>query len=81
MNIFPYITVMWTSPFLNQARRPARAWFLRIASVRECLYECVCPPPGLLITSGVIYNWLTKFYMAAVVGIGSGREVSIIIYV
>ena len=36
--------------------------------------------PGLLITSGVIYNWLTKFYMAAVVGIGSGHDVSIIIY-
>ena len=72
---------MWTSPFLNQAHRPARAWFLRIASVRECLYECVCPPPRLLITSGVIYDWLTKFYMAAVVGIGSGRDISIIIYV
>ena len=29
---------------LNQARagrKPARAWFLRIASVRECLYACV----------------------------------------
>ena len=34
--------------FLNQARvgrRPARAWFLRIAFVREvsmCVYVCVC---------------------------------------
>ena len=30
------------------ARRPARAWFLRIASVCECLYVymCVCPPRG-----------------------------------
>ena len=31
--------------FLNQVRagrRPAHAWFLRIASVRECLYACVC---------------------------------------
>ena len=30
---------------LNQARaghRPARTWFLRIASVRELLYVCVC---------------------------------------
>ena len=65
-----------------------RAWFLRIASVRECLYACVfvCPPPRLLITSGVMwcnidpYHWLTKFYgfyMAAVVGIDSGRDVSI----
>ena len=71
-----------------------RAWFLRIASVRECLFACacvcvracVCPPPRLLITSGVMwcdidpYDWLNKFYgfyMAAVVGIGSGRDVSI----
>ena len=64
--------------FLNQAI----AWFLRIASVCECLYACVCPPPRLLITSGVIctpYDWLNKFYgfyMAAMVGIGSGRDVS-----
>ena len=29
------------SIFLNQARA-GRAWFLRIASVRECLYVCVC---------------------------------------
>ena len=31
--------------FLNQAcagRRPVRAWFLRIASVREHWYACVC---------------------------------------
>ena len=30
---------------LNQARtgrRPVRAWFFRIASVRECRYACVC---------------------------------------
>ena len=40
---------------LNQARaghRPARTWFLRIASVRKCLCVCVfvcvcvCPPQG-----------------------------------
>ena len=46
----------------------------------------VCPPPRLLITSGVMwrdidpYDWLNKFYgfyMAAVVGIVSGRDVSI----
>ena len=43
------------------------AWFLRIASVRECLYTCVfacvcvCPPPRLLITSGVMWCiWLVK---------------------
>ena len=49
--------------FLNQARvgrRPARAWFLRIASVREwlyaCVFVCVCvSAPRLLITSGVIW--------------------------
>ena len=47
---------------------------------------CVCPPPRLVITSGVMwceidpYDWLNKFYgfyMAAVVGIVSGRDVSI----
>ena len=35
--------------FLNQLR-PAHAWLLRIASVRECLYACVfvwvCMPQG-----------------------------------
>ena len=43
--------------FLNQARagrRPARAWFLKITSVRMyvcvCVDVCVCPPPGLLKT-------------------------------
>ena len=46
-----------TTLFLNQARagrRPARAWFLEIAFVREvsmhvcvcvCVWMCVCPPP------------------------------------
>ena len=47
---------------------------------------CVCPPPRLLLTSGVMwcdidpYNWLNKFYdfyVAVVVGISSGRDVSI----
>ena len=42
------------------------SYFLRIASVRECLYACVCvcvcvclrvcPPPRLLITSGVMWR-------------------------
>ena len=51
-----------------------------------CVCVFVCPPPRLLITSGMMwcdmdpYDWLNKFYvfyMAAVVGIGSGRDVSI----
>ena len=48
------------SPFLNQARagrRPARAWFLKIDSVRIVgmrVCVCVCPRPRLLITSGVM---------------------------
>ena len=36
------------SKFLNQAcvgLRPARAWFLRIASVRELQYVCLCVHP------------------------------------
>ena len=42
--------------FLNQAC----AWFLRIASVCECLYACVCvfacvSVPRLLITSGMMW--------------------------
>ena len=57
--------------FLNQAH----AWFLEIDLVRTsvCVFACVCvrvcvcvcPPPRLLITSGVIwtpYDWLNKFY-------------------
>ena len=54
-----------------------------------CVCVCVfvlCPPPRLLITSGVIwcdidsYDWSNKFYgfcMTAVVNIDSGRDVSI----
>ena len=38
---------------LNQARA-GHTWFLRIVSVR--MYAlCVCPPPRLLITSGVMW--------------------------
>ena len=56
--------IFTTSAFLNQAYAglwPAHAWFLRIASVRECLYACVCvcvcvcPPLRLLITSGMMW--------------------------
>ena len=52
-----------------------------------CMFVCVCvcPPLRLSITSGMMwcdidpYDWLNTFYgfyMAAVVGIGSGRDVS-----
>ena len=47
---------------LNQARagrRLARAWFLKIDSVRiVCMRACVCecPRPRLLITSGVMWR-------------------------
>ena len=61
-----------TQRFLNQTRAslwPARAWFLRIATVSECLYDCVCvcvcvcacvracvcPPPNLLINNGMMW--------------------------
>ena len=48
---------------------------------RVCVY--VCPPPRLLITSGVIwtpYDWLNKFYScyrAIVVGIVNGRGLGV----
>ena len=52
--------------FLNQACAglwPARAWFLKVEPVRivsMCVYVCVClrvcPPPRLLITSGVMWH-------------------------
>ena len=67
--------------FKPGAHQPvARTWFLKIASVwmPVCVFACVCPPPKLLITSGVIwtpYDWLNKFYscyMTIVVGIING---------
>ena len=50
--------------------RPARAWFLKIVSVRMCVCVfvcvcmcvcvcvcvCVCPPQRLLITSGMMWR-------------------------
>ena len=47
---------------LNQARagqRPARAWFLDIDLVREvcvCVRVPVCPPPRLVITTGMMWR-------------------------
>ena len=73
--------------FLNQARagfgRRAPG-FLKLFLCGR-LYVCVfvCPPPRLLITSGVIwtpYDWLNKFYscyMATVVVIINGRGLGI----
>ena len=48
-----------------------------------CVRVCVCPPLRLLITSGVMWNpydWLNKFYsfyMAAVVIIDEGRDLTV----
>ena len=42
--LFEFDVVTVTAAFLNQAcagLRPTQAWFLRIASVRECQYACV----------------------------------------
>ena len=55
--IIHFISINKLSPtgkFLNQAH----AWFLRISSVLKCLYACmfVCPPPRLLITSGMMWR-------------------------
>ena len=64
------------SAFLNQAyagHRLGHTWFLKTVSiwmfvfvfVCACVCLYVCPPPRLLITSGVIctpYDWLNKFY-------------------
>ena len=54
------------SILLNQVRAglwPARAWFLEIDPVRivsMCVWlrvcVCVCPPPRLLITSGMMWH-------------------------
>ena len=52
-------TIIKICKFLNQAH----AWFLNIASVHKsmfvcvcvCVFACVCPPPRLLITSGVMW--------------------------
>ena len=72
--------------------QPAHTWFLRIVSVHKCLYAClhvcvcVCLPLRLLITSGMMWHdidpmWLVKkfygFYMAVVVDIISGHDISI----
>ena len=57
-----------------------------VLCVCVCVCLHVCPLPRLLITSGMKwydidpYDWLNKFYgfyMAAVVGIGSGYDISI----
>ena len=76
--------VIWKA-FLNQVH--AVLWLAASTCLlcpRMSVY--VCPPPRLLITSGVMqcdrdpYDWLNKiygFYMAAVVGIISGRGLNV----
>ena len=44
-----------TNIYFEQKLALRRSVHIRIASVCECLYACVCPPPRLLITSGVIW--------------------------
>ena len=64
--------------FLNQAQAGAPGFIELLLSVCVCL----CPLPRLLIASGMIwtpYDWSNKFYglyIAAVVGIDTGRDVS-----
>ena len=38
-----YLSIYEIIIFKSSVRRPVRAWFLRIASVRELHYVCVCP--------------------------------------
>ena len=77
------ILILAIFPFL------ACVWFLKIVSVQTsvCVFVCVCPPPRLLITSGVMwrdmdpYDWLNKFYscyMVTVVVIVNGRGLGIV---
>ena len=69
---------------------PSFLELLLSANVHMCVCVCMCfacvSAPRLLITSGMMwcdidpYDWLNKFngfYMAAVVGIISGRDLSI----
>ena len=64
-----------------------QTWFLKLLlSVNAYMHVYVCPPPRLLLTSGVMwhdmttYDWLNKlysFYIAAVVSIASDCGLSI----
>ena len=69
---------------VSYCSRLARAWFLDIDLIREvCVCVSVCPPPRLVITSGMIwisYDWLNKYYTfctAAIVDIVSRRGLRI----
>ena len=54
---------------MQAGHRPAGTSFLKIVSVQTsvCVFVCVCLPPRLLITSGMMwhdmtpYNWLKAF--------------------
>ena len=76
---------------MSATGRRAPGFLELLLSVNVCMrlcvfvYVCVCPPPRLFITSGVMgvmwtpYDWSNKFYgfyMAAVVDIDSRRGVS-----
>ena len=42
VSAYPSLLTPQKLVILNQARAGRRAWFLRIASVRELLYACLC---------------------------------------
>ena len=59
---------------------PACAWFLKIDPVR-IVSMCVCLRPRLLITSGVMWRDIDKFYsccMVTVVVIVNGRALALV---
>ena len=79
--------------YITDIFKPGTPGFLELLlSTNVCMHVCVCmclrvcPPPRLLITSGMMwcdidrYDRFNKFYglyMAALVGIVSGHNVSI----
>ena len=76
------ILYMTCTMFLNQSH----AWFLKIVSVRTSVWVFVCPPPRLLITSGMMWRdmdpmrlvkQVLQLYMATVVVIVNGRVLGI----
>ena len=79
---------VFVKPGMHQPQ--AGTWFLRIASVHECLYVCMCVCALVCVSAPEAinkqwrdidpYDWLNTFYgfyMAAVVNIFSGHGISI----